>query len=74
MNRTTAELPELDMSAFRADPRSAAAQRFVAQLRDTCHGPGFCCLVATFGDNYLKIRLRSHRDVALAHYSDLGPP
>lgn len=26
---------------------------------------------ATFGDNYLKIRLRSHRDVALAHYSDV---
>jgi isopenicillin N synthase-like dioxygenase len=28
---------------------------------------------ATFGDNYLKIRLRSHRDVALAHYADLDP-
>ncbi len=27
----------------------------------------------TFGDNYLKIRLRSHRDVALAHYGDLIP-
>ena len=26
---------------------------------------------ATFGDNYLKIRLRSHRDVAAAHYRDL---
>jgi isopenicillin N synthase-like dioxygenase len=26
---------------------------------------------ATFGDNYLKIRLRSHRDVALAHYRDI---
>jgi isopenicillin N synthase-like dioxygenase len=26
---------------------------------------------ATFGDNYLKIRLRSHRDVALAHYGDI---
>ena len=26
---------------------------------------------ATFGDNYLKIRLRSHRDVAQAHYRDL---
>jgi isopenicillin N synthase-like dioxygenase len=25
----------------------------------------------TFGDNYLKIRLRSHRDVALAHYRDV---
>jgi isopenicillin N synthase-like dioxygenase len=28
-------------------------------------------IFATFGENYLKIRLRSHRDVALAHYSDL---
>jgi isopenicillin N synthase-like dioxygenase len=28
-------------------------------------------IFATFGDNYLKIRLRSHRDVALAHYGDL---
>ena len=27
---------------------------------------------ATFGDNYLKIRLRSHRDVAAAHYADLS--
>lgn len=26
---------------------------------------------ATFGDNYLKIRLRSHQDVALAHYGDI---
>lgn len=30
-------------------------------------------IFATFGDNYLKIRLRSHRDVARAHYSDLKP-
>ena len=28
-------------------------------------------IFATFGDNYLKIRLRSHRDVAEAHYRDL---
>ena len=28
-------------------------------------------IFATFGDNYLKIRLRSHPDVALAHYADL---
>jgi isopenicillin N synthase-like dioxygenase len=28
-------------------------------------------IFATFGDNYLKIRLRSHRDVARAHYADL---
>ena len=30
-------------------------------------------IFATFGDNYLKIRLRSHRDVAEAHYADLPP-
>jgi isopenicillin N synthase-like dioxygenase len=30
-------------------------------------------IFATFGDNYLKIRLRSHRDVARAHYADLEP-
>jgi isopenicillin N synthase-like dioxygenase len=30
-------------------------------------------IFATFGDNYLKIRLRSHRDVALAHYADIVP-
>jgi isopenicillin N synthase-like dioxygenase len=29
-------------------------------------------IFATFGDNYLKIRLRSHRDVARAHYADLA--
>lgn len=28
----------------------------------------------TFGDNYLKIRLRSHRDVARTHYADLSEP
>jgi isopenicillin N synthase-like dioxygenase len=28
-------------------------------------------IFSTFGDNYLKIRLRSHRDVARAHYADL---
>jgi isopenicillin N synthase-like dioxygenase len=27
---------------------------------------------STFGDNYLKIRLRAHPDVAAAHYADLG--
>jgi isopenicillin N synthase-like dioxygenase len=27
---------------------------------------------STFGDNYLKIRLRSHPDVAQAHYSDVA--
>ena len=33
------------MSAFMANPRSSAARRFVTQLRETCHGPGFCYLV-----------------------------
>jgi isopenicillin N synthase-like dioxygenase len=28
-------------------------------------------IFATFGENYLKIRLRSHPDVALAHYRDV---
>jgi isopenicillin N synthase-like dioxygenase len=28
-------------------------------------------IFSTFGDNYLKIRLRSHRDVARRHYADL---
>ena len=27
-----------------------------------------------FGDNYLKIRLRSHPDVAAAHYADVLRP
>jgi isopenicillin N synthase-like dioxygenase len=37
-------LPDLDMSAFLAAPRSAAGARFVAALREACHGPGFCYL------------------------------
>jgi isopenicillin N synthase-like dioxygenase len=28
---------------------------------------------ARFGDNYLKIRLRSHADVAARHYADVVP-
>ena len=32
------------------------------------HDPVFKC----FGDNYLKIRLRSHPDVAAAHYADVA--
>jgi isopenicillin N synthase-like dioxygenase len=28
-------------------------------------------VLKTFGENYLKIRLRSHRDVASAHYADV---
>jgi len=38
-------LPELDMSGFLAAPDGAAGRAFVAELRDTCHGPGFCYLV-----------------------------
>lgn len=30
-------------------------------------------IFAGFGDNYLKIRLRSHADVARAHYADIPP-
>ncbi len=37
-------LPDLDMSAFLAAPRSAAGARFVSALRAACHGPGFCYL------------------------------
>jgi isopenicillin N synthase-like dioxygenase len=37
-------LPDLDMSAFLAAPGSTAGARFVAGLRDACHGPGFCYL------------------------------
>jgi len=46
-------------------PAELAAQARGAQNAD----PGDP-IFATFGDNYLKIRLRSHRDVALAHYAD----
>ena len=35
----------LDISPFRADPFSNASQSFVDELRETCHGPGFCYLV-----------------------------
>jgi isopenicillin N synthase-like dioxygenase len=35
-------LPDLDISAFLADPHSAAGADFVRRLRDACHGPGFC--------------------------------
>ena len=39
------ELPVLDLSAFRADPASPAAATFVRELREACHGPGFCYLL-----------------------------
>ena len=59
--------PRLD-SVFRPIglPPELAAQARGGQNRDP-NDP----VLATFGDNYLKIRLRSHRDVALAHYRDL---
>src|SRR5689334_10100906 len=61
--------PRLDaVFAPIALPAELAAQARGGQNVDP-HDPIF----ATFGDNYLKIRLRSHRDVALAHYSDLKP-
>ena len=34
-------LPELDISPYLSDPSSTSAQRFIDQLRETCHGPGF---------------------------------
>ena len=34
-------LPILDISAYSRDPHSSEAQRFVDQLLETCHGPGF---------------------------------
>ena len=33
------------MSGFLAAPDGAAGRAFVAELRDACHGPGFCYLV-----------------------------
>lgn len=38
-------LPILDISDYLRDPESDEAHRFVEQLRDTCHGPGFFYLV-----------------------------
>ncbi|HEX7236136.1 MAG TPA: 2-oxoglutarate and iron-dependent oxygenase domain-containing protein [Gammaproteobacteria bacterium] len=38
-------LPVIDLAPFMAAPRSAAGDRLVAQLREACHGPGFCYLV-----------------------------
>src|SRR5687767_13689444 len=38
-------LPVIDLSPFMAAPRSAAGRELVAQLREACHGPGFCYLV-----------------------------
>jgi isopenicillin N synthase-like dioxygenase len=37
-------LPEIDLSAFRAAPASAAGREVVARLRSACHDPGFCYL------------------------------
>jgi isopenicillin N synthase-like dioxygenase len=61
--------PRLD-SVFApiALPPELAAQARGGENVDP-HDPVF----ATFGENYLKIRLRSHRDVALAHYGDVVP-
>lgn len=38
-------LPTLDISPFLADPSSDASEEFVRELREACHGPGFCYLV-----------------------------
>jgi isopenicillin N synthase-like dioxygenase len=45
LTHSTPALPILDMSDFIAAPTSGAGGDFVARLRDTCHGPGFCYLV-----------------------------
>ncbi len=37
-------LPSIDLAPFMAAPHSAAARDVVAQMRDACHGPGFCYL------------------------------
>lgn len=39
------DLPILDVSAFRSNPSSPAGARFVDELREACHGPGFAYLV-----------------------------
>ncbi|MEO8466859.1 MAG: 2-oxoglutarate and iron-dependent oxygenase domain-containing protein [Gammaproteobacteria bacterium] len=44
-NVTSPTLPVLDMREFLAAPRGAAAREFVLQLREVCHGVGFCYLV-----------------------------
>src|SRR5262245_45126762 len=38
-------LPVIDLAPFILAPRSSAGDRLVAQLREACHGPGFCYLV-----------------------------
>ena len=41
----TDDLPVIDLAPFIAAPQGAAALAAVAQLREACHGPGFCYLV-----------------------------
>jgi len=38
-------LPVLDISPYLDNPSSADSRRFIDQLRETCHGPGFFYLV-----------------------------
>ncbi len=38
-------LPVLDISDYLSDPNSDLAQKFVSDLRETCHGPGFFYLI-----------------------------
>jgi len=49
----------------------ALPSKLAAQTRSDQNADPNDPIFATFGDNYLKIRLRSHRDVAMAHYADL---
>lgn len=53
-------LPVLDIADYLEDPASTAAQRFVDNLRETCHGPGFFYLTGhgveqRYNDNALKV-------------------
>ena len=61
------------VNAFLADRHgSALPPELSAQARGGQNADPNDPVFATFGDNYLKIRLRSHRDVAAAHYADLS--
>lgn len=54
-------LPVLDIADYLSDPAGDKASRFVRQLRDTCHGPGFFYLV---GHGVDKARDNNVLDIA----------
>ena len=51
------ELPVLDIEPFLENPTSAAAQRFVAELRSVCHNIGFAHIVGHGIDQQLEEQL-----------------